>query len=498
MKKVSAVFWVSLFICGIVVVFGGISPDKLQTITASITGFFSDIFGWYYLLIVVLMLLFCTYLIFSRLGKIKLGKKDDEPAFSLPTWFAMLFSAGMGMGLVFWTTAEPASHAFSAPPAAEAGSGQAIKDALKYSFFHWGVHAWAVYGVVALSLAYFKFHNGYKGLISATLIPLFGKKSMSGWPGKIIDILAVVATVVGVASTLGFGSAQIKEGLVFLFNLPNTFGLQLIVLVVSTLLFIVSAWTGISRGIKYLSNINMGLGFLLMLMLFIIGPTVLILNMFTSTLGAYLTDFFNMSFRLAPLDEENRTWINNWTIFYWAWWISWSPFVGIFIARISKGRTIKEFMLGVLIVPSIVCFIFFAVFGVSALDLEQKGIALISEFPMETATFGMLAQYPLGFLMSILTIFVVAIFFITSADSATFVLGMLSTGGTLNPPSAVKIIWGVVLSAMAASVVYFGGTAGLQNVLIIAALPFSVVILLMGASFFKAARSEISTNVKRK
>ncbi|WP_082232271.1 BCCT family transporter [Halobacillus massiliensis] len=490
MGKVTTVFWISLIICGAVVIFGAISPDLLQTYTTSITGFFSNQFGWYYLLIVVLMLLFCIYLIFSRLGKIKLGKKGDTPAFSLPTWFAMLFSAGMGMGLVFWTTAEPSSHAFLAPPIEEAGSDEAMKDALKYSFFHWGVHAWAVYGVVALSLAYFKFHKGYKGLISSTLIPIFGKKAMNSWPGKMIDILAVVATVVGVASTLGFGSAQIKEGLVFLFDLPNTFGLQLIILFIATILFIFSAWSGISRGIKYLSNINMGLGFLLMIMMFIIGPTVLILNMFTSTLGAYLTDFFNMSLRLSPLNNDNRTWINNWTIFYWAWWISWSPFVGIFIARISKGRTIKEFMLGVLIVPSVVCFIFFAVFGVSAMDLEQKGIAAISEFPMETATFGMLDQYPLGFLMSIITIFVVAIFFITSADSATFVLGMLSTEGSLNPAGSVKIIWGIALSAMAATVVYFGGTTGLQNVLIIAAFPFSIVILLMGVSFFKSARQE--------
>ncbi|MFC7319642.1 BCCT family transporter [Halobacillus campisalis] len=490
MKNVTAVFWLSLIVCGLVVVWGGTAPSQLQTLTAETTSFFSDKFGWYYLLIVVVMLAFCTYLIFSKLGKIKLGKADDVPEFSLPSWFAMLFSAGMGMGLVFWTTAEPASHAFLSTPGAEAGSDTAIKEALQYSFFHWGVHAWAVYGVVALALAYFKFHKGSKGLISATLIPVFGEKSMNGVPGKLIDSLAVIATVVGVASTLGFGSAQIKEGLVFLFDWPDTFSLQMIVLVTATVLFIFSAWTGISKGIKYLSNINMGLAFVLMLMLFIVGPTILILNMFTTTLGGYMTDFFNMSFQLEPLDDENRTWINNWTIFYWAWWISWSPFVGIFIARISKGRTIKEFMLGVLLVPSIVCFIFFAVFGVSALDLEQNGIVAISEFPMETATFGMLEHYSLGFLMSIITIFVVAIFFITSADSATFVLGMLSTDGSIEPHNSVKIIWGIVLSSMAASVVYFGGTAALQNVLIIAALPFSVVVLLMGASFFKAARQE--------
>ncbi len=497
MKNVTIVFWNALAVCLAVVVWGSIAPDHLKQVTAEVTGFFSTYFGWYYLLIIMIFLSFCVYLIFSKIGKIKLGKENDKPEFSLPTWFAMLFSAGMGMGLVFWTTAEPISHAFKSSPSGELGTDAAIKQALQYSFFHWGVHAWAVYGIVALVLAYFKFHRGAPGLVSATLVPIFGEKSMSGVPGKLIDTLAVVATVVGVASTLGFGSAQIKEGLVFLFNAPDTFWFQIVILAVSTVLFIGSAWSGIGKGIKYLSNINMGLAFVLLLMLFIVGPTLYMLNMFTSTIGGYLANFFEMSFHLEPLDQGNRTWINSWTIFYWAWWISWAPFVGIFIARISKGRTIKEFMLGVLIVPALVCFIFFTVFGVSALHLEQNGIAMISEFSLETATFGVLEQYPLGELMSLITVFVVAIFFITSADSATFVLGMLSTKGALNPPSNVKIIWGLAQSAMAGVVVYFGGTAGLQNVLIIAALPFSFVILLMGASFYKVAKNEVKHTERR-
>ncbi|RIU91919.1 BCCT family transporter [Oceanobacillus picturae] len=490
MKSVSNVFWYALAICIAVVIWGSVSPGKLESLTSSVTTFISVNFGWYYLLIVMLMLIFCVYLIFSKYGKVKLGKEKDKPEFSLLSWFAMLFSAGMGMGLVFWTTAEPISHAFLTTPGAEPGTEQAIKDGLKYSFFHWGVHAWAVYGIVALVLAYFKFHRDSPGLISATLVPLFGEKAMEGIAGKLIDTLAVVATVIGVAATLGFGSGQITGGLSFLFGTPNTFSVQIIVLIVATILFIVSAWSGIGRGIKYLSNINMGLAFVLLLILFIVGPTLYILNMFTNTLGNYISDFFDMSLRLAPLDNDNRGWINAWTIFYWAWWVSWAPFVGIFIARISKGRTVKEFMLGVLLVPALVCFIFFAVFGVSALNLEQNGIAEISALSLETSTFGVLAEYPLGTLMSIITLFVVAIFFITSADSATFVLGMLSTNGLLNPANSVKIMWGLMQSAVAAIIVYFGGTQGLQNMLIIAALPFSIVILLMGASFFKAAHSE--------
>ncbi|MCA1022907.1 BCCT family transporter [Halobacillus litoralis] len=491
MKNVTPVFWYGLTICALFVLWGAISPDQLRTVTAEITAGISNTFGWYYLIIVLAMLIFCIYLIFSRFKNLKLGKRDEKPEFSLPTWFAMLFSAGMGMGVVFWTTAEPASHAFKSSPIAPEGSEQAIKDAMQYSFFHWGIHAWAVYALVALVLAYFKFHKGYPGLISATLIPLFGKKAMGGLPGRLIDVLAVVATVVGVAATLGFGSAQINEGLGYLFGVPSNFTTQFIILVVSMVLFIASAWSGISKGIKYLSNTNLFLGFALMILLFIVGPSVLTLNMFTQSLGNYVTNFFDMSLRIAPLNEESRSWINLWTIFYWAWWISWSPFVGIFIARISRGRTIKEFMTGVLVVPSLVCFVFFAVFGTAAIDLQQRGIEAISEFPIETATFATLDYYPLGTLMSFITIFVIAIFFITSADSATFVLGMLSTKGSLNPDGTVKILWGLALTGMAATIVYFGGTQGLQNVLIIAAFPFSVVILLMGGSFFKEANREI-------
>ncbi|WP_158738161.1 BCCT family transporter [Alteribacillus sp. YIM 98480] len=497
MKNATLVFWYSIAICGLVVLWGGAAPENLKTVTTNVTAFISTRFGWYYLLIIMLMLAFCIYLIFSRFNQIKLGKDDDKPEFSLPTWFAMLFSAGMGIGLIFWTTAEPISHAFISSPNGQEGTPQAIKEALEFSFFHWGIHAWAVYALVALVLAYFKFHKGYPGLISSTLVPLFGEKRMEGAAGKIIDILAVFATVVGVAATLGFGSAQINEGLAFLFSTPNNYGFQLWILVIATVLFIISAWSGLSRGIKYLSNVNMILGFVLMVLLLIVGPTLLILNMFTNSVGGYITNFFEMSLRMEPLNADNRSWIDSWTIFYWAWWISWSPFVGIFIARISKGRTIKEFMLGVLFVPAVVCFFFFAVFGVSALELQQQGIATLSDYSMETTTFAMLEHYPLGMILSLLTIVVIAIFFITSADSATFVLGMLSTSGSLNPSRAVKIIWGLSLSAMAAIIVYFGGTEGLQNVLIVAAFPFSVVILLMGYSFYLSANKEV-VSVKRK
>jgi glycine betaine transporter len=496
MRNATNVFWYAIAISLMVVVWGAVAPEGLNAFTTAVTGRILMDFGWFYLLIVLTILVFCVYMMFSRFGHVKLGKKDDEPEFSRPSWFAMLFSAGMGMGLVFWTTAEPISHAFINSPLSDEGSNGAIREAMTYSFFHWGIHAWAVYGIVGLILAYFKFNRQAPGLISATLTPLLGERLMQGALGKWIDVLAVFATVVGVAATLGFGSAQITGGLSFLFGIPNSFMVQLLVLAVATLLFIWSAWSGIGRGIKILSNVNMGLAAVLLVLLFFVGPTQYILNMFTHTLGSYLSNFFNLSLRLAPLNEEGRTWINNWTIFYWAWWISWAPFVGIFIARISRGRTVKEFLFGVLLLPSLVCFIFFSVFGVSALNLEQNGIAAISDFSLETLTFGVLEQYPLGTFLSMLTIVVIAIFFITSADSATFVLGMLSTNGLLNPGNPVKIAWGFLQSAIAAVVVFFGGTQGLQNMLIIGALPFAIIIILMGISFFKAIQS--STPVVRK
>ncbi len=442
--------------------------------------------------VIVAMIMFSVFLMFSRFGQIKLGKENDEPEFSLPAWFAMLFSAGMGIGLMFFTTAETISHAFISAPNAEPGSDEAIIEAFQYTSFHWGFHGWGLYGIVALILAYFKFHKEAPGLISATLEPLFGKKMMRGTVGKIVDTLAVFATIVGVASTLGFGSAQINSGLTFLFNAPQAFWFQLIILASATALFILSAWSGLGKGIKYLSSTNMWLAAALVFTLFIIGPSTYILNMFTTTIGNYFGNFIQMSFDLKPVHAERRQWLNDWTIFYWAWWISWAPFVGMFIARVSKGRTIRQFIAGVLLAPTIVTFIFFAVFGVSAINIEQHGIAKLSDLATETVTFGMFEHYPLGTILSIVTIFLIAIFFITSADSATFVLGMFTTGGELNPSNIVKIIWGLTLSVIAAIVMYSGGIDGFQNMLIVAALPFSFIIICMAISFYKTAKEEVS------
>ncbi|MFH4934741.1 BCCT family transporter [Staphylococcus cohnii] len=490
LRKLTVVFWVALTICTLFVIYGAIAPKQLETVTQAITNFIAVNFGWYYLLLVLAILVVSIYLLFSRYSTITLGEEGEDPEFSLKSWFAMLFSAGMGIGLVFWTTAEPISHAFTLTPIHKAGTQTAINEAMQFSFFHWGIHAWAVYGIVGLVFAYFNFHKGYPGLVSATLRPILGEKMMRGPIGGAIDVLAIIATVTGVAATLGFGALQINEGLNFLFKIPSNFGTQVVIIVIATVLFTWSAWSGIDKGIKNLSNINMFLAFVVLIALFCVGPTLNILNTFTNSLGDYIANFFNMSLRIPQSGGEKFQWLQQWTIFYWAWWVSWAPFVGIFIARVSRGRTIKEFILGVLFVPALVCFLFFAVFGASAIYLQQNGIANIAKEATETATFATLEHFPLGFLLSIITLIVIMIFFVTSADSATYVLGMLSSKGSINPSGVVKVSWGVILALFAMIMIYTGGTQSIQNLLIIAALPFSIVIIFMIWSLFKSLSIE--------
>ncbi len=488
MKKVSNVFWITVAIVLAAVIFGVSAPESFEEATGNLQAFLTSAFGWYYLILVTIIVVFCVFLIFSPVGAIKLGKPDEKPEFSKGSWFAMLFSAGMGIGLVFWGAAEPLSH-FMDPPLAEGGTAAAHKEAMRYTFFHWGIHAWAIYAIVALSLAYFQFRKDEPGLISATLKPVLGKK-VEGPLGTVIDVLAVFATVVGVATTLGFGAAQINGGLSLLWDVPINFTVQLIIVVIVTVLFMISASTGLGKGIKYLSNANMVLAIALFVLMFIAGPTILILNMFTDTLGGYIQNIVQMSFRIAPLNEEHRSWINGWTIFYWAWWISWSPFVGIFIARVSRGRTIREFIIGVLLLPALVSFIWFAVFGTSAIEVQNAGNIDLTSFATEEVLFAIFSEMPWSTLLSIIAITLVCTFFITSADSATFVLGMQTTYGSLTPPNSVKLTWGVAQSTVALILLYSGGLQALQNSLIAAAFPFSIIIVLMMISLYRSLTKE--------
>lgn len=488
MKKISSVFWITVAIVLAALVFGAFLPEGFESFTGQVQSFISTNFGWYYLILVTTIVIFCIFLIISPIGTIRLGKPDEKPEYSTSTWFAMLFSAGMGIGLVFWGAAEPLSH-FISPPLAEGGSNEAIKEGMRYTFFHWGIHAWAIYALVALSLAYFQFRKGEPGLVSATLKPLFGDL-MKGPLGVVVDVLAVFATVVGVATTLGFGAAQINGGLSYLLGIPNNFTVQFIIIAIVTVLFMISAWSGLSKGIKYLSNTNMFLALALLVIMFIVGPTLLILNLFTDTLGAYVQNLVRMSFRIAPLNEDHQTWINGWTIFYWAWWISWSPFVGIFIARVSRGRTIREFLFGVLMLPSLVSLIWFSVFGTAAIDIQQSGAVDLATYATEEVLFAVFNQVPLSAILSIIAVILVSTFFITSADSATFVLGMQTTYGSLTPSNTVKLTWGIAQSTVALILMYSGGLQALQNALIIAAFPFSMIMILMMVSLYRALSKE--------
>ncbi|MFS0861109.1 BCCT family transporter [Fredinandcohnia sp. 179-A 10B2 NHS] len=488
-KKTTTVFYVSLAILIGLVLIGVTMPSTLEKVTSNAQGVITDSFGWYYLILVSLFVFVCFYLLVSPIGRIKLGKQDDKPEFSRPTWLAMLFSAGLGIGLVFYGTYEPISHYMISSPTGQEGTDQGIKDAMRFTFFHYGIHAWAIYGLIAMALAYFTFRKGELSLISRTLRPLIGKHA-DGPVGKAIDIIAVISTVMGVATSLGFGAMQINGGLSYLFDVPSTITSQSIIILVVTIFFMISALTGLSKGIKILSNVNMGLTAVLFSVVFILGPTLFTLNLFTDTIGAYMQNFVNMSFRIAPLNEEGRNWINAWTIFYWAWWIAWAPFVGVFIARVSKGRTIREFIVGVILVPSLLGFIWFSTFGSAAIFTEASGILSISALTPEESLFGLLDGFPLSMVLSLLAILLIVTFFVTSADSGTFVLGMMTTNGSLNPSSAIKATWGVILSVTAIVLLYSGGLQALQNTMILAALPFSVIMVLMVVSLLKSLNLE--------
>ncbi|NLB88736.1 MAG: BCCT family transporter, partial [Syntrophomonadaceae bacterium] len=456
-KKIGSVFIVSLSIIILFVLWGIISPTNMGTTMQHILDFVINTFGWFYLLTTIVFVVFVIYLGFGPYSRIKLGRDEDEPEYNTYTWLAMLFAAGMGIGLVFWGVSEPIYHYMAPPEGVTPKTIDAARIALRYSFFHWGLHPWAIYAVIALTLAYYEFRKGEPALISVTFRPLIGDK-VNGFIGKSIDTLAIIATVFGVATSLGLGALQINGGLSHVFGIPNSFLTQIIIIVVVTVLYILSATTGLNKGIRYLSIINLTIAGLLLLFVITFGPTLFIIDNFTATIGRYLGNLIPMSFRLTPFTGND--WIGSWTLFYWAWWIAWAPFVGTFIARISKGRTIREFVLGVLFVPSVLAALWFTAFGGSALYLEMFEnipIAQAVSNDITSALFITLEQFPLSLLLIITAIFLIGIFFITSADSATFVLGMLSTEGALNPQNNIKIIWGLLQSAIAIVLLLSGG-----------------------------------------
>ena len=442
--------------------------------------FFTGNFGWLYLIIVSGMVFFSIFLCFHRVGDMKLGKDDDVPKYKTSHWFFMVFIASMGIGMVFWGVAEPIYH-LASPPFGEAAGAEAATAAMRTSFVHWGLHPWAVYAVVGLPLAYWQFRRDKPALISSTLIPLYGEKGAGSWMGKSVDILAVFATIFGVATSLGLGAMQITSGVNYAYGVPNTIVTTIIVIAILTAVFIASAVSGIERGILALSRVNIWICVALMTFVLVAGPTLFILNVFTDTIGAYLQNFLQISFWTDPYGT-NPGWVGGWTIFYWAWWLSWGPFVGGWIARISKGRTIREFIMGALFGPVLVCFMWFSVMGGTAVSFELAGNHVVSEAIAENlanSLFAMLSQLPLASVTWMVATILIGIFFITSADSATFVCSMMTSYGVQEPNKYLKVFWGLVMGATAAVLLAADGLSALQTASIVAAFPFMLVCLAM-------------------
>ncbi len=487
-KKTTKVFKISATITSILILTALIFPSQLASITSQIRNYIGIYFGWFYLLLATAIVCICLYFIFTPLGRIRLGDPGSKPDYSDTTWLAMLFSAGMGIGLVFYGAAEPLSHFAVSAPEAATYSAKALSDSLKYSFLHYGIHAWAIYGVIALSLAYFQFRKKETILMSATLKPLLGNKT-EGLIGNLVDSLTIVATIIGVATTLGFGAAQINGGLNSLFNIPENNTAQIIIIVIASVLFIWSAVSGIDKGISLLSNVNIIIAIILMIVSIFLGPTVKILNVIVESIGVYLNDFILLSFRTEANNPQNQAWIQKWTIMYWSWWISWSPFVGIFIARISKGRSIREFLTHVLLTPTLFSCLWFSVFGTLSTTAVTTHNSLAA-LPAEKMLFGVFDLLPYGKILSFIAIVLVFSFFITSADSATIVLAMESEDGDLKPKKSTKFIWGIFLSLIAIALLLAGGLDALQNVMIIIAFPFAVLMIFIIIALIKELHYE--------
>jgi choline/carnitine/betaine transport len=479
------------------VAWGFVSPAGLGTVSGSVLGWVTGKLGWMFVLMASAFVVFVIWLAAGKYGRIPLGRDGERPEFRTISWIAMMFSAGMGIGLMFFGVAEPLSHFVSPPPlTTEAESAQAIQTAMATTLFHWTLHPWAMYAVVGLAVAYGTFRRGRRQLISSAFVPLLGERRAAGPAGRVIDVLAIFATLFGSAASLGLGALQIGSGLEILGwagDVGN--GVLVAVIAVLTAAFVASAVSGVARGIQWLSNINMVLALGLALFVFVLGPTIFILNLLPDAVGSYFSDLGEMAARTeATGGDPMAAWLRGWTVFYWAWWISWTPFVGLFIARISRGRTIRQFVTGVLLVPSLVSLLWFAVFGGAGIDAQRNGLDVAGQGTTEGQLFAVLAQYPLATVATVVVMVLVGIFFVSGADAASIVMGSLSQRGTLEPSRSVVVFWGVVMGSVAAIMLLLGedGAAltGLQNLTIIAALPFALVMAAMAVSLVKDLRRD--------
>ncbi|WP_022924063.1 BCCT family transporter [Serinicoccus marinus] len=498
------VFYPAAAIVGGFVLAAVIFPATMNSALAAANEYIVNTVGWYYVLLTFLFVVFSIWLAISRYGDIKLGKDDDAPDFSYGSWFAMLFSAGMGIGLMFWGVAEPLNHFAGPPPGTAEGSSQADMaiTAMSRTFLHWGLHAWAIYIIVGLGVAYAVHRRKLPVSIRFALRPLLGDRA-DGWIGDVIDVVAIVGTLFGVATSLGFGVAQVSAGLEFVGLVEDSSAwLQVLLIAGITVVATASVVSGVDKGIKWLSNINLSLAGLLLIFVLVAGPTLFLLNDMVQSIGYYLQNFFSMSFSTFAYQEEGPEWLGSWTTYYWGWWISWSPFVGIFIARISKGRTVREFITGVLLVPTLLTMAWFVIMGGTALHRQVFGDgSLVGEdgsVSTNEALFQMLDGLPGGPFLAGLAIVMIVIFFVTSSDSGSFVVDMIANGGNPNPPVWSRVMWAVLEGAIAAVLIVAGAVAGveggglasLQTMAIITAAPFTLVMIGICISLVKAFVAE--------
>ncbi|MDF3337162.1 BCCT family transporter [Mycolicibacterium septicum] len=488
------VFGVTAAIALAFLVWGFVSTDSLATASSNALGWVMADVGWLFVLTASGFVVFVIWLAMSRYGNIPLGRDDDEPEFRTVSWVAMMFSAGMGIGLMFFGVSEPLSHFASPPPGTgEPGNPEAAQTAMATTMFHWTLHPWAIYAVVGLTIAYGVYRKGRLQLVSAAFEPLLGKRANGPW-GKVIDMLAIFATLFGSAASLGLGALQIRSGLHIVAGIGETGNAILIIIItVLTIAFVLSAVSGVARGIQWLSNTNMVLALAMALFIFLVGPTMFMLNMIPTAIGSYIGDLPQMAARTGAEGPEVSAWLQDWTIFYWAWWISWTPFVGMFIARISRGRTIRQFVTGVLLVPSVVSLVWFCVFGGAAIFEQQNGVDLAGMGSQERQLFSLLGEYPIATVTSVVVMVLVAIFFVSGADAASIVMGSLSERGTIKPTRPTVIFWGVATGAVAAVMLLVGGADalnGLQSITIIVAVPFVLVMIGLAVALVRDLRED--------
>lgn len=467
----------ALLIVGFII-FGSLFGELAGEVFNQLQSFITHRFRWLFIILMNVAVVFSLYIALSRYGDIRLGHQTEHPEYSLLSWFGMLFSAGIGIGLLYWGTAEPLYH-FMSPPMGQDETVEAAKQAMSISFLHWGIHAWALYCVVALSLAYFHYRRGLPLSIRSVLYPLIGQKIYGKW-GHVVDTLAVFGTMFGVVTSLGLGAMQINAGFSNVFGIPNNVPVQLCLIAIITAMATLSVMMGLDKGIKRLSDINIVLTVLLLGFMLLFGPTQFIIDSFIENIGNYVSQLIPLGFWSEAY--SNTDWQANWTIFYWAWWVSWSPFVGIFVARISRGRTIREFIFGVLFIPMLLLFFWFTTFGGSAVHMELMGnYGLIEAVKADygSAIFKLIEYYPLTKPLTLVIVVMIMLWFVTSSDSASLVIDMLTAGGDTNPPKIQRLFWALSQGVIAAVLLLAGGLSALQAVAIIAGFPFAIVVFVM-------------------